>query len=260
MGDRPAGRSPTDQHARGGGRYAPAYCSKLAPVLGSPLPTFFCPRSRVLRSGRRPLGALLAVVVGLSLPFFCLPSAEPPPPPPPTGRPSPSHIANRDCAPVRGLFDSPRVFWRLVGGTYRPDAPGLSLFAKGTTLGSAAPARRGSVDAQITRASKKPWAPAPRKPLPARVRGETVSKRRRPLNALRVSCGAKLPEPPCRRRIGSARAAPAGLEEARETEAPRASRDLRRRFLRAQDRLPVTRPVELVLFKRNPQAQRRDGT
>jgi len=37
-----------------------------------------------------------------------------------------------------------------------------------------------------------------------------------------ASCGAKLPEPSCRRRMGSARAAPPGPEEARETEAPRA--------------------------------------
>ena len=117
------------------------------------------------------------------------------------------------------------------------------------------------MDAQITRAPKESWAPpTARQPLPARVCGETVSKRRRPPNALRVMRSKKRPEPPCRRRMGSARAAPPGPEEARETEAPRASQDPRRRLLRAQDRLLVTRLVELVLFESNPQAQRQDGT
>jgi hypothetical protein len=53
------------------------------------------------------------------------------------------------------------------------------------------------VDARITRAPMKSWALATvRDPLPARVRGETVSKRRRPPNALRVMRSKTYPSHP----------------------------------------------------------------
>lgn len=178
---------PADQHARGDGRYAPAHGSKLAPVLSPQLPTFFRPRWRVLRPGRRPVGALLAVLVGFlsHAPASHLPSHQGLPRAPqglPRASPAPSASRIGTAALLSGassvVSESSGV---SSGSPYRSDGPGVCPFAKGTPLGSATPARRGSVGARITRAPKKSRAPTTvLEPLPARAKrpSEKVAARR----------------------------------------------------------------------------------